>query len=676
VTSHRLASLAGAAALALLPASALAQPPDPAQRSCDWPMFGHTADRTFASDCPQAPSTGTVATLRPRWVFHTSDVVTAQPTVAGGTVYAGDWDGTFYALDQASGAVRWQTVLGNAAPAPWTDAHHDDYGQVTSSAAVATVAGTPTVFVGGAASLYALDARTGAYLWRFDVDPQQPTGLGEIESSPVVWTGTPNGDPWVVFGADANQSSDFPGEGLWAVDAVTHVAVWHFNPEAYTGKALYGCGNVWSSPALDLDPRNPDPRRRAMLFFGMADCPDNTPSGSAGSIGPVALPAPPGQGAPAPAPCPSDGTDPHCPAGGSYDYSQRWQPYAEAMVGLDAGSGLPLWSYQPHAVDTTSDDDFGSSAQVFTLPGAHGGHRVVGEANKDGGYYVVDRDTGALVWRAIEQGNGNIQQGQAVGGFIGNTAVSAAHGVPSVFGSAAIDTPVTYDPATGQPVPQSDPTAVATPMRAFSASDGAPAWQAVQGPSYGATTWANGVVYNGALDGLLRAYDGASGSLLWAFPLGAPISSGAAIAGGDVVIGAGTSDTDAEFKACDPFSGELAQLCHQGPTDAQLNPLSRTGEIWDFTTGAVLPAVAQPAEPAEQGAVRAAANANANGGDSMTTVVRGEGLARSHATFVAIGKPEALTGAEMAGRALPIVAAVLALAAVATVARRRRRSRA
>jgi outer membrane protein assembly factor BamB len=383
----------------------------------------------------------------------------------------------------------------------------------------------------------------------------------------------------VLVGADANQRSDFPGQGLWAVDAVTHQAVWHFNAEAYMGKPLYGCGNVWTSPALDLQPWNPDPARRAMAFVGMADCPDNSPSGSLASAGPVSLPGAPGQPPPPPRPCPSDGTDPNCH--GTYDYSQRWQPYAEAIVGLDAATGTPVWSYQPHPANTTADDDFGSSPQLFTLAG---GRRVVGEGNKDGSYYVVDRDSGALVWKAAEQGNGNIQQSQAIGGFIGNTAVGSAtaHNAPSIFGAAAINTPVTYDPATGAPVLQSDPTAPLTPMRAFSATDGTPRWQAVQGPSYGASTLAGGVAYNGSLDGLLRAYDAATGRLLWRFPLGAPISSAAAIAGPDVVIGAGTSDTDATFKACDPLSGPLFDVCHSAPLDAQLNPLSRTGAIWAF----------------------------------------------------------------------------------------------
>jgi polyvinyl alcohol dehydrogenase (cytochrome) len=574
VSRRRLLRLVAAAALAPLAPAAThadrswfdgAATGDGGARSCAWPMFGHDAARDFSSTCATAPTTTTVVQLEPRWVVHTADVVTAQPAVVDGTVYVGAWDGTFYALDLATGATRWRTVLGNAAPAPWTDQHHDAYGQITSSAAVATVQGRRTVFVGAAASLYALDAATGAYLWRFDVDPQQPTGQGEIESSPVLWHTTPNGHPWVLFGADANQRSDFPGQGVWAVDAVTHQAMWHFNSEAYLGKPLYGCGNVWTSPALDLQPRHPDPTRRAMVFVGMADCPDNSPSGSPATVGPISLPAPPGQGPAPPRPCPTDGTDPNCH--GTYDYSKRWQPYAEAIVGLDATTGTPLWSYQPHAPNSTADDDFGSSPQVFTLN--PGGRRVVGEGNKDGSYYVVDRDTGGLVWKAVEQGNGNIQTSQAIGGFIGNTAVgrAGAQAPLRVFGAAAINTPFTYDPATGAPVRQSDPTAPLTPMRGFSALDGAPAWRATQGPSYGASTLAGGVVYNGALDGLLRAYDAATGRLLWAAALGAPISSAAAVAGSSVVIGAGTSDTDATFKACDPLSGPLFDVCHSAPLD-------------------------------------------------------------------------------------------------------------
>ena len=332
----------------------------------------------------------------------------------------------------------------------------------------------------------------------------------------MVWAGAPGG-PGVFVGSDANQDSGYVGEGIWAIRAATGQVLWHFNPETYTHHALYGCGNVWSSPALGLDPANPDPSRRAVLYFGTADCPDN--SGAA---------------------CPADGSDPLCPPGHSYSYADRWQPYAESITAVSAPAGVPLWSYQGHAPGSNDDDDYGAAAQLFTLPG---GRQVVGEAGKDGLYVVLDRASGRLVWRAAETGNGNLQSGFALGGFIGTTAVVPVGGAPRVFGSAAINTPVTFNPATGglalQPLATLARGLVA--MRAFSATDGTSAWSAVQLYTYGPTSAANGVVYSGSLDGLLRAYDAGTGLLRWAFPLAAPISSGAAIGAGTVVIGAGTS---------------------------------------------------------------------------------------------------------------------------------------
>jgi len=38
-------------------------------------------------------------TLARAWFFPTGDAVTANPVVVGDTVYAGSWDGNFYALN-------------------------------------------------------------------------------------------------------------------------------------------------------------------------------------------------------------------------------------------------------------------------------------------------------------------------------------------------------------------------------------------------------------------------------------------------------------------------------------------------------------------------------------------------------------------------------------------------
>jgi polyvinyl alcohol dehydrogenase (cytochrome) len=529
--------------------------------SCDWPMYGHDPSRTNSTSCAQAPDGAAASRLVPRWFFHANDVVTASPSIVQGTVYAGAWDGRFYALDLKSGRVRWSTLLGRGRTDGNADQHTGAYGEITSSAAVTTVGSRRVAFVGGGGSMYALDASRDdvpdarRVLWRFDVDASHPTNHGEIESSPVVWSGAPGG-PVVVFGSDSNQDSGFTGEGVWAVRADTGRLVWHFNPEAATNHALYGCGNVWSSPALGLDARNPDPLRRAVLYFGTADCPDNTPTA-----------------------CPADGSDPHCPPGQQYAYARRWQPFADGIVAISATDGSPLWSYQPHPVDNTLDDDFGSSAQLFTLPG---GRQAVGEGNKDGLYYVLDRNSGSLIWKRTEQGNGNIQSGFAIGGFLGATAVTSVHGVPRVFGASGIDTPVTYNHS-GQLVAQSDPTLSLRGMQAFSGADGSGAWSAIQTYTYGATSVANGVVYVGALDGIFRAYDAATGRLLWASPLSGPISSGPAISGGVVVIGAGTSDTDAEFKACDHLPPSAQSTCRSTPLSATLNPLSLANGIWAFS---------------------------------------------------------------------------------------------
>lgn len=517
----------------------------------------------MSSGCPQAPTTTSVTGLLPRWHVHTDDVVTATPTVVGGAVYVGDWSGKFYALDLTTGSTLWTTLLGPKRTDGNADQHTGAYGTITSTAAVAQIDRRRVVFVGAGGSLYALDASSNntpdaqRVIWRQDFDPAHPTSHGEVESSPVVWGDAPGG-PVVFVGSDANQDSGYVGEGVWALRAETGEVLWHFNPEAYQGKALFGCGNVWSSPALGVDPSNRDPARRAALYFGTADCPDNSPK-----------------------PCPSDNSDPNCPKGSQYPYDKRWQPFAESIMAISATTGTPIWSYQGHVPYSDSDDDYGSSAQLFTLPG---GRQVVGEAGKDGLYVVLDRQTGSLVWRAPETGNGNLQPGFALGGFIGTTAVGNVAGDPTVFGGVAINTPITYD-SSGNPTLQDVGTvAKGIPgMQAFSGSSGSNSWSDVQGYTYGPTSTANGVVYVGALDGLFRALDAATGRVLFAFPLGAPVSSGAAIAGSSVVIGTGTSESDLEFKTCAQAPAPLTQPCEQTPLNQTVNPLSDLGGVWAFS---------------------------------------------------------------------------------------------
>jgi len=104
------------------------------------------------------------ATGRPRWTARTGperampwghegfDFWTSSPAVVGDAVYVGSGDGKLYALDLASGRVRWQAG---------TD------GRVRSSPAV----DGGSVYVGSCdGSVYAFAAASGKRRWRFDTD--------------------------------------------------------------------------------------------------------------------------------------------------------------------------------------------------------------------------------------------------------------------------------------------------------------------------------------------------------------------------------------------------------------------------------------------------------------------------------------------------------------------------
>jgi outer membrane protein assembly factor BamB/predicted phosphodiesterase len=62
--------------------------------------------------------------IRPLWTFRTGGSVKAQPVVYNGTVYISSFDGTLYAVNIASGKLRWKTPVGGtlvAAPAVTED---------------------------------------------------------------------------------------------------------------------------------------------------------------------------------------------------------------------------------------------------------------------------------------------------------------------------------------------------------------------------------------------------------------------------------------------------------------------------------------------------------------------------------------------------------------------------
>ncbi len=155
----------------------------------NWAAFRAGRARTGAP--PNA--TGPVDAVGVEWAHETGSAVESSPAVVGDTVYVGTDNGTVLALDQCTGAVRWEFVAA-------TDA------DVASSPTV--VDGTLYVGVDDG-TLYAVHANNGTEQWSFT----EPTGA--IDASPVVvdgtvYVGSADGSLYAVHAENGTKAWEYP----------------------------------------------------------------------------------------------------------------------------------------------------------------------------------------------------------------------------------------------------------------------------------------------------------------------------------------------------------------------------------------------------------------------------------------------------------------------------------
>jgi polyvinyl alcohol dehydrogenase (cytochrome) len=145
-----------------------AEPEPPA--ASDWPQFRRDARGTSASAAPFPARPGMA--LPERWRTAVGPSVYGQPLVVGDTVYAtAALEGSVAAYDAASGALRWSRALdgeifaacdgGPSRPGIW---------------GAAAVAGGVVYAAAPDGFLYALDAATGEVRWRAQVADGRPHG--------------------------------------------------------------------------------------------------------------------------------------------------------------------------------------------------------------------------------------------------------------------------------------------------------------------------------------------------------------------------------------------------------------------------------------------------------------------------------------------------------------------
>ncbi len=262
--SRTLIVIFGLAGL-VLPASAAIARPGPAASATgtglDWPQYLHGPQHSSVSPATaftpsNAPSAGQAWHWQPQAITgKPAPRLDASPTVAAGRVYIGAESGGFYALSEATGGVAWSRQLD-------TEPHVTCPARgITSTAAVKSdpVTGASTVYVSGARYTYALNAATGAMMWKTEIGPPSLANPDAYYnwSSPTVAGGH------IYVGLSSSCDVPLIRGGLVELDQHTGQVLhtWHTVPTGSLGGSIWssaaatsGGSDVWVSTGNECDP--------------------------------------------------------------------------------------------------------------------------------------------------------------------------------------------------------------------------------------------------------------------------------------------------------------------------------------------------------------------------------------------------------------------------------------
>jgi len=515
-------TLTARAQLLGLGAVLLTMTPLMAQGPSDWPMFGQNVANTAAASTPGASmSPQQIAKLKPKWVFTTGGDVSARAAVVGGVAYFPDWAGNLYAVDTQSGHLAWSHQL-------------SDYGLTagtvsrTSPAVVngLVYVGTQYVSTGLTGWLLAINASTGALVWKIQPDTSNPFPV--ITASPVVangvvYVGMTSNEEFVA--ADPSYPCCSVRGSLVAVNAATGAILWQtfMTPVGYSG------ANVWgSNPVVDA--------ARGTVFVG---------TGNNYSV-------------------PTDPAYTACVAGGGTRAAcQSPDNHADSIVALDMFTGhvkwatrLENWGQQFTQGVTDGSDfwntacggffgspvncppspgpdyDFGSAPNEITYQAGPTAKTIIGAGQKSGIYYALDPDTGAELWHTqVGPGSslGGMEWGSASDGTRIYVAIANLYGIPYSAGSAG--SWAALDPATGAILWQvADPNG-SVDLGPLTVADGV-----VYAPSMAAASL---FVPDAPTAPSMFALDASNGSTIWSYASGSSVIAGATVAGENVFWGSG-----------------------------------------------------------------------------------------------------------------------------------------
>ena len=432
-----------------------------------------------------------IADLELAWAFGFAGDVNAfaPPTILGDDLFVGSAGGSIYALDAATGCIRWHFQADGPVRTAMTVAPIDAEGVADAGGAAgggADTAAPHAVFFGDqSGAFYAVSAESGALLWRARPEPHEST---KLTGSVVAYEG-------VVYVPVASWEESRPLNSSYECCSFRGSVV------AYR---IADGEQVWKSWLVTETPQRTGTRPDGVASFG----PSGAPTWSAPTID-------------------SSRGLLYVTTGNNYTGQTEM---SDAVVALRLGDGAIEWSRQITAGDEFNlycrgqpdgcpgeDMDIGASAVLVALE--DGRERLV-VGQKSGWVYGLEpADNGRLIWQArVGEGgiNGGVQWGMASDGERVYAAVSDLGRREQADRDAVDPRPNGVDPTLGGGLTALD---VATGERVwFAPPPVCPETAPVCSPAQpAAVTAMPGAVFAGAVDGHVRAYSAEDGRVLWDF---------------------------------------------------------------------------------------------------------------------------------------------------------------
>lgn len=221
------------------------------QNGAQWPVAGQNIAGTRNQPNERVINTYNVSQLVPKWIFTTQGDVSATPTVADNAVYFPDWAGYLYALNKDTGQLIWvhqisdydgfSTAISRVSPA----VYHDALIIGDNENPAADHAG---------ANLIAVDRRTGNLQWITNVE-SYPAAIitgSPVVFGDTVYVGVSSNEESTLAHIPSYQCCAFRGSVV-ALDARTGALLWktYDMPDNYGALDQYSGGAIWQPPAID-----------------------------------------------------------------------------------------------------------------------------------------------------------------------------------------------------------------------------------------------------------------------------------------------------------------------------------------------------------------------------------------------------------------------------------------